>query len=178
MDPRKKFTDRYPHRSPHQRLGNVVDLCQELKVVNQKEEYCVIFNHKNFPNKILHCVRRWIYVVQQGIPVHLFNPDPRNVVLKEVVRQGKTNDPFNTSEGIPNFFRDHGDAEDISRIQVIGLGVGGNNQATTENIPGSASTATTATTATVGQEWGRLVVDHYQALKNHKYKGKSQWNIH
>ena len=48
-------------------------------------------------------------------------------MLKEVVRQGKTNDPFNTSEGIPNFFRDHGDAEDISRIQVIGLGVGGNN---------------------------------------------------
>ena len=48
-------------------------------------------------------------------------------MLEEVVRQGKKNDHFNTSEEIPIFFRDHGDAEDISRIQVIGLGVGGNN---------------------------------------------------
>ena len=88
--PNKTVTESYPNTSARQHLSNFVTLHQELKVVNWKEAECVSFTHDNFPIDTLHYERRYVYVVQEGIPIYLFNPDTWYVVFGV---GGKTGQP-------------------------------------------------------------------------------------
>ena len=69
-----------------------------MKVVNRKEAECIVFTHEKSPNETLHCVKRWVSVVQEGIPIHLFDKNPRIVVLEELVTQGNLNYPETTGD--------------------------------------------------------------------------------
>ena len=63
---------------------------------NGKEAECVVFTHENSPNKTYNFVNRWVPVVQEVRPIHIFDTDKRNVVLEEVGTKGNPNDPTNT----------------------------------------------------------------------------------
>ena len=40
------------------------------------------------PKETPHFVKRWFCVVQEGRPIHIFYPNPSNIVLEEVVSKG------------------------------------------------------------------------------------------
>ena len=63
----------------------------------------------------------------------------------------------------PNCFHAHGDAEDIARIQTIGLCVVNDNKPAPENIP---KPGIPETTSRICHEWGWLGIDHWRASYN------------
>ena len=139
---RTSITDSYPNKNSQKSPTNLEALLQEVKMVKQNEDECVVFNHKNYPNKTLWCVKRWAYVVQQGSPIHLLYPEITNNVLEEVVTQGNPNYHKMTNRNLFFVSHDHRYAEYISRIRVICIVIDNANRKTRENITKPAGKVT------------------------------------
>eukprot|EP00957_Ditylum_brightwellii_P075855 5765177-Ditylum_brightwellii.AAC.1 len=41
-------------------------------MVNKKEQVCIVFHHRSFPNKEVHAVERWVKVLEERAAEHFF----------------------------------------------------------------------------------------------------------
>ena len=69
---RRDVIAKYPNAIKNQRLDNLIAIEQKIIVVNKSSQICVVFGHNDFPNQTLHCVHRYVNIVEEGDSSHFF----------------------------------------------------------------------------------------------------------
>jgi len=108
----------------HQTL--VIIVGEETVKVRRKEQKCYMFRSDDYPNRILHAVKRYVNVVIEGPVETLFDqPTGNDVAIVQAAAQGTPNMPHRTN--------DHN--EDIQNFTALGAIVDDDNVPAPENIP-------------------------------------------
>ena len=139
LHPSKLVNDTLTNREASERLVGLVALRKELKLVNRREQQCVVFRHDLFPNKELHCCMRYCKVHKEGDPVHFFTAQTDSPGSDEVEVSSAT---VEESRELPNDFENLiGSNEDIMYVQNLGFDVDDDDSPAPENVPGTTSTS-------------------------------------
>ena len=73
MHPSKLMRDKFINITSQLKIDGLLALRQELKLVNRKHQMCVVFRHDYWPNKEVHCCKRWAIVLNEGDPSKYFD---------------------------------------------------------------------------------------------------------
>ena len=148
IHPSKLIRDKYPNATHQDKLGEMIVIRQESRKVNHKDQMCIIMRHDHWPNKELHCVKRWVKVIEEGAQADFFDVPPS--VQHDATPAQAPNLTEDEGEAIPErvFHLTGSNAEDIMHIRSLGLGVDDDNEPAPENIP------TAETTENTDQTWG------------------------
>ena len=155
MHPSKLMRDKFINITAQLKIDGLLALRQELKLVSRKHQMCVVFRHDYWPNKEVHCCKRWATALNERDASKYF--DRPLTLPNEDEDNGDTN-PNLEDEGEDieeRFFQLSGtNAEDVAHVRSLGLGVDDDNQPAPENVPTDAPTEDT------NQTWGWDGVDH------------------
>ena len=148
IHPSKLIRDKFPNRIDQDKLGEMIAIRQEVKRVNHKDQMCIIMRHDFWPNQELHCVKRWVKVMEEGAAADFFDAPPTVTPEDEAVPTPNITE--DEGEPIPEqvFNLTGSSAEDIMHVRRLGLGVDDDNEPAPENIPTNGPTEDTA------QVWG------------------------
>jgi len=134
MHPAKLIDEKYPNRTAHHKVENLVAIREDTKKVSQREQCVFVFRHDDFPDKELHCVRRWCKVIEEGAEEHLFERIAQQRVREAQVAGNEGRDEEATDIG-EEIFRMGNRAEDIAMVRAAGFVVDDDNDPLPENIP-------------------------------------------
>ena len=165
MHSKKDINARYPNAVKNQRLDGLLAVEQKSIVVNRASQVCVVFRHDDFPNKTLHCVYRYVTVVEEGDPLHLCTeiPNKRSKSIPSscttqqndscvLIPSGEQNDAnlpphllgddceAMLDDSYRNLKHQYCDelAETIRQVKELGYKVDDDNEALPENVPHSS----------------------------------------
>ena len=93
-----------------------------------------MLHHDDFPDKELHCVRRWCKVIEEGAEEHLFERIAQQRVREAQVAGNEGRDEEATDIG-EEIFRMGNRAEDIAMVRAAGFVVDDDNDPLSEIIP-------------------------------------------
>ncbi len=105
---------------------SVIIVGEETVKVRRKDQKCYTFRSDEYPNIVLHAVKRYLNVVTEGPPQSFFDQSTGNdATIAEAADEGAPNMPPRTN--------DH--SEDIHAFTALGAIVDPDNLPASENIP-------------------------------------------
>ena len=96
----------------------------EEKLVNRKKQSCFTFRSDSYPNQILHAIKRYVTVMEEGPVECIFDEAP-------VEQQQQQQEEIGVA--LPSLSGDL--ADDMQRMTALGVVVDDDNQPAPENIP-------------------------------------------
>ena len=161
LHPSKLVKETLTNPRHNERLDDLIAIREERKKVNRKDQVVVAFRHCKFDNQELHCVKRFVKVVNEGHPDHFFNETSSNDSENEdnIEATNQTANGIEEQQGIPlpNDLTHFGNRrEDIATIRGLGLMVDDDNDPAPENIPPADDPVVSGATNDLkeGQSWG------------------------
>ena len=137
LHPSKEVAAKFPNLPANSEISNLLAIRKDMKLVNKKQQDCVIFVHPDHDDFEFHAVKKWVKVTKEGQPMHYFDvpslaPQAPEAPQDPVEAEGDEHDhvEFNILQAARN-----GDDLDIAMIQGLGLGVDDDNAPAPENIP-------------------------------------------
>ena len=140
MHPTKFVNEKYPNRTTHSRINNLICIGEDNKLVNKKQQGVITFRHDNFEGTVIYCVRRWVKVLQEGATEHFFKS------LDNAQSNGGTSEAKNVREEgeavevVQEIFHAGKSAEDITMVRNQGLNVDYDNDPAPKNVPTEEAT--------------------------------------
>jgi len=138
MHPAKIVDEKYPNRTAHHKMENLIALREETKKVSQKEQQVFVFRHDDFPEQELHCVKRWCKVTEEGPEEHIWERLRQSfarAMLSESQAAGKEGRDEEAHDIGEDIFRMGNRAEDIAMVRAAGFVVDDDNDPLPENVP-------------------------------------------
>ena len=154
------ISEKFNNYKKADRLENCLAYKQEIKTVNKKNQLVILLRHDDHPNVELYAVKRWVKVITEGAPEHVFveeDSDNESNVVNNDTAEGE-------DAPIDNIvFRSGGQAEDIALVRAMGLDVDDDNLPAPENIPQNIP-ETENEGGNVHLGWGWSGIDHRKQL--------------
>ena len=148
MHPAKLVNKKFPNRTTHSRIENLICIDEDNKLVNKKQQGVITFRHDDFEGTVIYCVRRWAKVLQEGATEHFFK------ILDNAPSNGGTPQANNVREEgeavevVQEIFHAKNSPKDTAMVRNQGLDVDCDNDPAPENFP------TEEPTVSIEQEWG------------------------
>eukprot|EP00957_Ditylum_brightwellii_P128221 9779406-Ditylum_brightwellii.AAC.1 len=97
-------------------------------MVNKREQVCIMFHHRSFPNKEVYAVEQCVKVLKEGAAEHFFGDEGGGAIQQQGEERGE--------EEIPaQVFNAGSHSEDIAMVRNMGIMVDDDNKPAPENIP-------------------------------------------
>ena len=158
LHPAKYISEKFPNYTKRDRLQNCIAFRQEIKTVNKKNQLVILLRHEDHDGQEVYAVKRWVKVVTEGAPEHIFVEED-----EEEQPDVAVNENGGEIERIDDIvFNAGGHAEDIALVRAMGLDVDDDNDPAPENIPTSVPGATNE--GNVHHGWGWTGIDHRKQL--------------
>ena len=141
-----------------------------IRVVNQKEQFVIIFTHNEFPDIELYAVNRYFSIEEEGPPSEFFNDERTGDTVAGAVNINNNEDVVEEDTLISEAIRQIdnlrvGGEVEASDLHNAGLAVDNDNDPLPENLPSRRSTTNTESECTY-QEWGHSGICHRRNVVN------------
>ena len=157
VHPSAEIRQKYKNMKKNDKLSNCLVIKKEERLVNRRQQTCVVFRHNEFPNKELHAVERFCQIMTEG-PASEFFSDEIDEMIEEVLMEDRAvveaeeNNVEDAATESIDRFRAGGevDAVDVMEADLV---VEDDNLPLAENMIGQ-ETDKNATPECQYEEWG------------------------
>ena len=126
LHPSKLVRDKYPNIDKGHRT-TVVLVGIETKLVNRKDQQCYTFRSEDFPNAVLHAVKRYVVVVEEGPTESFFQSSSESPGTPQTPRVSNDDAALPSRSGVL--------AEEIESFRAAGAIIDDDNEPAEENDP-------------------------------------------
>jgi len=163
LHPAKEVRETLVNKRHNERLHGLVAIRLEEKIINRKNQPCVIFRHEDFDGIELRCVKRFTKVEEEGHPDHLFDGEGRREAPNDdsIAMEAPTNPNRSEFSHTPlpdGIFHMGNRAEDMAAVRGMGFSVDDDNEPAPENVPQEAA-RNNLHNLEEGQTWGWMGFD-------------------
>ena len=152
LHPSKLIDDHFTNRSACDRLDGLIALKRELKYVNRRDQYCIVFRHERLHNQQIHCVERYCKVTKEGSFVDLFN---KTDIQSDVPEESVLEADGEVDQVQDQLLHLQGTDEDVEMVIGMGFDVDDDDMPAPENVPtAEQQRKARADTLYEGQSWG------------------------
>ena len=88
IHPSAEIRDKFKNMKKDDKLGNCLVIKKEERLVNRRQQTCVVFRHDDFPNKELHAVERFCQIITEGLASEFFS-DEIDEMIEEVMMEDR-----------------------------------------------------------------------------------------
>jgi hypothetical protein len=156
LHPRTIVDAKYPNTTQSERLESLLVTRREVKRVNNKDQWCIIFRHDDFDNIEVYATERYCKVTHEG---------PAESYFEVLVPGGET---AVEESHVPIPVLTNNRSEDIAAMHAQNFDIDDDNEPAPENIPSPADEPEQPTS--IYKEWGSTGVDHRRAAGHDRFE--------
>ena len=150
LHPREVVTEKYPNAGHSSKTEELKVIRKEVKVVNRRDQECVVMHHPDLVDVELYAVVRYCSVTTEGPCSEFFVADgtPTEEIENEPPAEDEGLDPVPIVPALTGDLR-----EDIARLRMEGFEVDDDNDPAEENVPAATQPTKDTLESTGYQQW-------------------------